>query len=149
MKSKHLSLCLLLPVAACATPVTHNTPSGKAEVTIVGTSQDAVSSLLSERIADDCVNLEQEDNKVVCEMPFQNEFAKMMFSSSYSQEPVGRITYNLIKVHHGIRVVADCAIVSNPNSRFENKHDCNQNQETNTIQARLNLLRNDLERKKK
>lgn len=150
MRNKILLICMLImtaALAACTTPVQHATPSGKVEATIHGASKSAV----KDRITDGMINkgytvTKSDDTVIAFDRPVDNPFAAAFFGSRYDSTPNARVTYNLIQVKGAVRVVADCVIVTNPGSAFEQKTSANNNVGTADIQNWLNIVKKDLEK---
>lgn len=87
-----------------------------------------------------------DDMVIAFDRPVDNPFAQMFLGSQYDATPNARITYNLIKTKGAVRVIADCAVITNPGSGFERKTDANTNGETANVQGWLNSIKNDLEK---
>ncbi len=146
MKTKLLLLCLL-PLAACATPVQHNTASGKPEVIIKNVTKQEASDTLSNKLFDVCPNIVTADaNKIVCEAPITDTMQQFLLHTDYDHQPIHRITFNFIKVNKkDVRVVADIAGVSNPNSAFERRHDMSRSQGSQQVQQMLYKMKGYME----
>ena len=150
MKTKILAL-LLLPflLAACATPITHNTPSGRPEVTISGVKK----SVVRERLTDEMLNkgytiAQSGDSLIVFEHAIDNAMVAFMFSTKFNSTPIARISYSLSETKKGIRIIADCNAVSNPGSGFEQKTSLNNNRDTMAVQNFLTTLQTSMKSKK-
>ena len=150
MKIKFLIL-LLLPflLTACATPVIHDSPSGKPEVTISGTTKDAIKDRLTdEMLSRNYTILQSADSMIVFERPIEDAMAAYMFSTKLSSTPTTRIAYNLASTKQGIRVIADCSAVSNPGTGFERKTNMNSHPDSMRVQSILYSMKNTMKRKK-
>ncbi|MFN3827809.1 MAG: hypothetical protein ACK4NR_09325 [Micavibrio sp.] len=134
-------------LAGCATPIQHNTPSGKVEVTIKGTSKSTV----KDRITDSMINrgysvTKSDDTVISFDRPVDSPMAAVFFGSRYDSTPNARVAYNIIQTKGAVRVVADCSIVTNPGSAFEKKTNMNNNAATADIQSWLNEIKINLEK---
>jgi len=141
-------LVCVIALAGCATPVKHATMSGKPEVTIHGASKSSV----KERLVSEMVNRGYTPNKaddtiLSFDRPITDAMASMFLGSGYDSQPNARIVYTLVKNKDAVRVIADCAVITNPHSAFERRSDMNQAQETTKIQAMLDSVKADLGRK--
>jgi hypothetical protein len=129
-------------LAGCVAPVTHATPSGKVEVSISGVSKAAI----RDRLTNDMINkgflvVRSDESLLVVDRPVDNPLAAALLGSRYDSTPNARITFNIIKVGAAVRVIADCAIITNPGSGFERRTDVNNNAETVKIQSWLDKLK--------
>lgn len=139
-----------LILAACATPVQHNTPSKKAEVTIHGVTRAQVRDFLTDGFATACPNLvKSEESQIVCEGPVTDSAAYVALYTRYDSDPIYRVTLNLIKVKGGVRVVSNYAGISNPGSAYERRNDWNNSPDTLKLQDALNKAKSKLEGNKK
>lgn len=118
-------IALCLAVAGCQT-VAHDTPSGRAEVTIAAAAPDKVKSAL--------VNIMINAN---------GRITKDTPSSNYAQ-PIERISFTLAQVGDATRVVADISFIANPGSAFEQRTAVNNNSDSAKIQEMLDRLKSDI-----
>ncbi len=140
-------LLVMLLVAGCATPVTHNTPSGKPEVTINGVDADTVAASVIDRMINRGYNVTNSNNRMlVFEKPLENTMAAALYGSRYDSQPNVRITYNINNYQNKTRVVASFAVVTNPGSSFERLTPANNNQDTVKYQDMLNEIKASLEK---
>ncbi len=150
MKTQFLTL-LILPffLSACATPVTHSTPSGKPEVTISGVSKSTVKDALTDMMMDNQYTLTtSSESMLIFDRPIENSAMAYMFSSKLNRNPTFRVSYNVASTKKGIRVIADYNAVSNPGSGYENKTSLIGHPNTKNIQYELNALKNEMEGQK-
>lgn len=142
-----LALTLPLMLTACATPVKHNTPSGKPEITINNVTKQEVSDTLANKLTNICPNMVKADtNQIVCEAPVTDALSHAMLYTRYDSEPIARMTFNFLKVNkRGVRVVFNYAGISNPNSAFERRNDWNGSRDTLQVQKMLNDMKTYME----
>lgn len=129
---KKVFLLLLFAVASCATPVQHNTPSGKPEVTIESSDTGEIKSQLVNRMIDRGYTITRDtDYLIAFDRPVDAAGGGLMvgllFGSRYDGTPNARISFTLSKMGDRVRVVADMRIVTNPGSAFERTTEVNQN----------------------
>lgn len=142
-----IPLLALIFLSACATPAQHNTPSKKVEVTIHGVQKTAV----KDRLTSDMVNrgylmTKSDDSLIAFDRAVDNFMVNALLSSRYDSTTNARVTYNLIQLDKDVRVIADCAVITNPGSAFEKRTDMNGNPDTYKIQAMLDSLKNMIEK---
>lgn len=139
---------MVVGLGACATPIQHATPSGKVEATIDGVSKSAVKDRITDQMLNKGYTVTKSDDTIIAfDRPVDNLMAAALFGSSYDSTPNARITFNLIQQKGAVRVVADCILVTNPGSAFEQKNSVNNNAETAKVQNWLNDIKSDLEKK--
>jgi uncharacterized protein YceK len=146
---RNLILLFLMPLVltGCATPITHDTPSGKVEVTINGVQKSAVKDELINGMVNKGYTVTRSDDALlVFDRPIQNSAAAFMFSSDFSANPTTRTSYNLIQTGKSVRVVADFAAITNPGSGFEKRTDLNAIPETRLMQDFLTGIKMKMEK---
>lgn len=150
MRRNIFNFCILLitlGLAACATPIKHDTASGKVEATIKGASKATVKDRLTDAMINKGYSVTKSDDTVISfDRPVDNPMAAMFFGSRYDSTPNARVTFNLISKKGMVRVVADCQLITNPGSAFEQKTNVNNNAETANIQGWLNGIKSELEK---
>lgn len=151
MRRKILTMIAIMMMAgltACATPVKHDTPSGKAEATIRGTSATTVKNRLTDLMLNKGYTVTRSDDLVVAfDKPIDNALAAAFLGSKYDSTPNARISYNLIQSKGAVRVVADCMAITNPGSAHERKTSFNDHADTLNVQRWLNDIKASLEKK--
>lgn len=151
MRSAIFALCVaaMTMLSACATPVQHNTPSGKVEATIRGTSKATVKDRITDQMINKGYSVTRSDDSVITfDRPVDDVMASVLLGSRYDGTPNARIIFNLIQTKGAVRVVVDCMAVTNPGSSFERKTPLNNTPETARIQDWLNNIKTSLEKKK-
>ena len=145
MLSRSLGI-LLFALAGCATPVTHATPSGRVETTIEGVGPEQVKSALVNAMLNRGFSLSRDSAfQVAFDKPVDNVFAQVLLGSQYNVIPSARVSYTLAQIDKATRVIADLAIITNPNSPFEQRTDMNASADSNNIQDLLDTLKRRLE----
>lgn len=129
-------------LAGCATPVVHQTASGKPEVTIDTENVIGVKEALVSRMINRRYNLiSDSDYQLVFDRPIENFLAGALLGSRYDSTPNARITYTLAVGTDSVRIVADLAIITNPGSAFERRMEMNSVKDSMEFQEMLNQLR--------
>lgn len=152
VKPLHIICILLLCIfgvfmSGCATPVIHNTPSGRPEVTINRTTRNEVGAQLTNEMLNRGYNItKQTDYMLAFDRPVDNIFAAALLGSRYDSTPNARITYTLTDMNNETRVVADIKIVTNPGSAFERLTNLTHGQDSIKIQELLNQIKYRLEK---
>ncbi|MHA1355493.1 MAG: hypothetical protein ACTSR1_10005 [Candidatus Heimdallarchaeota archaeon] len=132
--------------AACATPVKHNTPSGRPEITISGKVGKQVQAEIMNLMLNNGYNVKSStDTLLVFERPIKNVMAAALLGSRYDSTPAARISFNIIEMGASTRVVASFAAVTNPGSAFERITPMNNNADTVNYQMRLNEIKQSIE----
>ena len=130
-----------LTVAACVEPVEHSTASGKPEVLIDTQDTSAVKSEIVSYMINSGYSVTTNDEFTIAfDRPVDNAFAAVLLGSSYDSTPNARITYTIIEVNNGTRVIADSAIITNPGSAFERRTPMNNSQDSKRIQELLTQI---------
>ncbi|NLH39902.1 MAG: hypothetical protein GX445_07565 [Elusimicrobia bacterium] len=116
-------LCALL--TGCATaPVKLNTPSGRPEVTIFGSTKKKISNTIINRELSKGWDLKsQADSLLVFTRKNTELGTQLLFGSRYDSVPESRITFTLVEIEDAIRVLLKGEIVTNPGSTFERIED--------------------------
>ena len=139
-------IIICLGLAACAATVTHQTASGKPEVTIMTTEISAVKGLLVSEMLNRGYSITSESgNLVAFDRPVDNAFAAALLGSQYDRTPNARVTYSIAPLGSSTRVIADLAIITNPGSAFERRTDMNSNQDSLMFQDLLDFVAIELE----
>jgi len=139
-------LMITFVLGACATPVKHNTPSGRPEVVIskkVGKQVQA--EIMNLMLNNRCNVKSSTDNLLVFERPIENVLAAALLGSKYDSTPAARITFNIIEMVDSTRVVASFAAITNPGSAFERITPMDNNADTANYQMRLNEIKQRIE----
>src|SRR5690242_1643469 len=88
---KRIALLALLGLSACATPVVHNTPSGKAETTLDSTP-DMIKPLLVNAMTNGGFTITKDTNYLMSfDHPVTNVMAAMLLGSRYDAIPNERV----------------------------------------------------------
>lgn len=148
MKPKTLSISIISAVAlvGCATPVRHDTPSGRPEVTIRGNLAKPVQGEITNAMLNRGYNVKSSaETLLVFERPIDNAMACVLLGSQYDSTPAARVTYSIVESMDTTRVVASFAAVTNPGSAFERVTPLNNNPDTAEYQALLNDIKARLE----
>lgn len=147
MKTQLLTLCLLLPLAGCATPVTHATQSGKPEATIRG-SESRVRKELTNLMMDSGYRVtKSDDTTIVFEKPITNTMAQFALASRYDHQPVERSSFTIIDQGKTVRLIGDLAGITNPGSAFERRTDFNRGADSMITQAQIDVVKDEVEGK--
>ena len=137
---------LLFALGGCATLVTHATPSGRVETTIEGVGPEQIKSALVNVMLNRGYSLSHDAAfQIAFDKPVNNVFAQVLLGSQYNVIPNTRVSYTLAQVGNATRVIADLAIITNPNSPFEQRTDMNASAASNLIQDLLDSLKRRLE----
>jgi hypothetical protein len=144
---QYLSMVLITAhFVGCATPVVHNTPSGRPEITVSGKVGKRASAEITNLMVNRGYNVKvSSDTLIVFEKPIESTMAAVLLGSRYDSTPAARITYNIIETEATTRVIASFAAVTNPGSAFERITPMNNIQDTDTYQMRLNEIKAKLE----
>ena len=137
-----LCFAALVLVAGCATPIQHQTASGKPEVTIDTGNVTAVKEALVARMVNNGWNLVRDsDYLMVFERPVDSVWMAALLGSRYDGTPNARTSYTFAVGGRTVRIVADLAVITNPGSAYERRTDFNQSQPSLDLQRMLNQLR--------
>ena len=141
-----MMVVFLMLLISCATPVQHNTQSGRPEVTISGKVGEQVIAEISNLMINNGYNVKSSSNSLlVFEKPIEKFMASVLLGSNYDGTPYARITASVIESPSNTRVVLTFAAVTNPGSAFERITPMNQSQDTIAYQNRLNEIKSRLE----
>ncbi len=114
------SAIVVLGLASCATWQGFNTPTGQSGVTIRGVTKQQVSDVLQERLFNRGWKIETvNDRTVIASKQRRNNATGSQIGSRSDSVTDGRVTYNLLDVKGGIRVVAKLEIIMNPGTESE------------------------------
>lgn len=132
----------LVFLSACATPVNHDTASGRPEVSIPGNVTDQVSSMITDRMINDGYNMTSSSKfLLVFEKPTESIAAALMFGSQYDSTPAARVSYTITESQEATRVVASLILVTNPGSAFEKKRFMDRSVDSVKFQKMLESIR--------
>lgn len=125
----------------CAAPVTHNTPSGKAETT-VGMTPEQVKPILVNLFTNSGFNITKESQfQIAFDHPITNFTTAALLGSRYDTTPNERVTFTLAPIGPDTtRVVGDVSFVTNPGSAFERITPANNNADSGNLQKTLDQL---------
>ncbi len=136
----------VLMLTGCAEAVAVNTPSGKAEVTVEGVSPDQVKPFLVNEMLNRKYTISHDAPYLIgFDRPTDNVLVSALVGTSYEATPNVRVSYTLVPVGHDTRVVADLAIIGNPGSAFERRHDINGGVDTPKYQIILDHIKMEAE----
>ncbi len=134
-------------LAGCGTPVNHATISGKPEVSISGTTPDAVkAAIINEMINRQYRISKDTPYEIAFDKPTDNAAAILLLGSKYDAVPNVRASYYITSTPPTVRVVADLAVITNAGSGFERRTDVNGNEDTLKIQMQLDGIKASLEK---
>ena len=144
--AKVFILLSALLAMGCADQVTHQTPSGKPEVTIAGRVGDQARALIAGRMVDAGYNMRSgSDSMLVFDKPNSTVMAAVLFGSRYAGTPNARITYTVIEAGAVTRVVASLAMITNPGSAFERASPMDASPDSQGVQNLLFEIKRTLE----
>lgn len=111
-----VSIALLcLCVGACASPVLHQTASGKVEVTIENSAQEPVKSELVNVMINRGYAINRDSPfQIVFDKPVMNVLAAALLGSRYNSTPDARLSFTITQAGTSVRVIGDLAIITNP-----------------------------------
>lgn len=132
---------MLLPgLAACANHA-QQTPSGRPERFFAGKQPDAVRAALVASLVNRGYSITRESQSLVsAQRETTSLAANVLLGSQYDPTVDARITYTLVSVNGGTRVVADLAFVTNAGSAFERVTDMRNSAASGEVQAILNAV---------
>ena len=134
-------LMIIVALSACVTPVPYNTASGKMEMTFSGLEANKIKPLLINDMVNQGYTITQSTDYLVSfDRPLNDHLSGILFGSHYNGTPNERITYTIVPVNNGTRVIADLKIVTNPNSVHERITDMNRSQESLRVQGYLTMI---------
>lgn len=144
---RYVSMVILVAiVAGCATPMIHNTPSGRPEITVGNKAGKRVLAEITNLMVNKGYNVKSSsDSLIIFEKPIEGTMAAMLLGSRYDSTPAARITYNIIETETTTRVIASFAAITNPGSAFERITPMNNNPDTAGYQMHLNEIKEKLE----
>lgn len=148
MRKIHFSIILVLAalLSSCATPVQHNTASGKPEVNIRGQVAKQAKGKLINQMINKGYNIKSESNSlVVFEKAMENFMAGVLLGSRYDTTPNARISATIVENSTCTRIILNFAAVTNPGSAFEKVTQMNQVKDTMLYQDILNQIKVELE----
>ncbi|MBW1953568.1 MAG: hypothetical protein JRI66_10875 [Deltaproteobacteria bacterium] len=115
--------CLLLFIAACA-PTLMNTPTGGPEAFFQNASrEEVINALTDEMIMQGYQTKSITDYTLVFGKEEKSGAGQIFYGSRFNPFPEQRVTYTLLKLPEGIRVVATVKLVTNPGSGYEKATD--------------------------
>jgi hypothetical protein len=146
LKKPSISVIALIAIVGCATPIRHDTPSGRPEVTVRGNLAKPIHREITNAMLNRGYNVKSStETLLVFERPLDNAMASVLLGSQYDSTPAARITYSIVESMDWTRVVASFAAVTNPGSAFERITPLNNNPDTAEYQALLNEIKVRLE----
>jgi hypothetical protein len=138
----------VLALVGCAAPAAMDTPSGKAEVTIEGVSPEQVKPLLVNEMLNRKYTISHDSPYLLgFDKPTDSILVSALVGTGYDSTPNVRVSYTLAQIGHETRVIADLAVIGNPGSAFEQRHDLNGGVDTPKYQAVLDRIKTELEAK--
>lgn len=139
-------LLIIFVLSACATPVKHNTASGRPEIVISGkVGKQAWAEIMNLMLNNGYNVTTSTDSLLVFEKPIDNIMASLVLGSQYDRTPAARVTINIIEMVNSTRVVSSFAVVTNPGSAFERITPMNNNPDTASYQMRLKEIKQRIE----
>lgn len=130
-----------LALSGCATPVTHNTASGRPEATFQKSLVDTHNVILNASINRGYQITRDSPNLIVADRPSKNAIANMMLGSQANPIVNARLTFTMIStMPNQTRVVVDMAAITNPGTGFESSLAGNDGADSNVIQSWLTGL---------
>ena len=140
-------ICTLLAGCAIA-PVRLNTLSGRPEVTISGvTKKKIVDAVVNRELSKGWDLKSQTDSLLVFTKKDTSFGAKLLFGSKYDTVPENRLTFTMVEVEAGVRVLVKGEIITNPGSAFERVEDMTaaNAKHAETFQATLEEIKTEVE----
>lgn len=133
-------LAVVLALYGCATPVIHDTASGRTE-TIFRKDLTATHAALLNGLVNRGYQITKDSpNLIVAERPLKGG-AAFLLGSQMNPIPVGRMSFTIIPSSAAdTRVVVDMAAVTNPGTGFEQLTPANGSADSTAIQAWLSGL---------
>jgi hypothetical protein len=140
-----LVLAFMSTALITCTSVTHETPSGRAEVTIPNTTVDRVKSYLVSIMTNKGYRITKDSQfQISFDKPSENIALNVLLGSKYDSTPNMRVSYDIAALPNGIRVISDLAVITNPGSAFERRTEVNEGPASAEVQAILTLLEPEL-----
>jgi len=143
---KHtLTCCAILSLASllvgCETTTTHNTPSGRPEVTVSNAqAPDLIAQFTNELINRGYTIADTSPQQTTFEKPATTLAAQIAYGSTYNPTPNARITLDQVQLSDTTRILLSFSIVTNPGSAHERITALNNSPETVQYQELLNQL---------
>ncbi len=132
----------ILMMTGCATPVFHNTPSGKPEVTIYRANVAKIKTTIINKMIDAGMLVSKTDDLMLTfEKPLKDKSLMMIVGERPDTGHNARITFNLIQLSGAVRVVADSAVIYQAGTAWERRADFNNHQDSVQVQEWLNGLK--------
>jgi hypothetical protein len=141
MRYRFLAAFAAIAVGACATPVTHQTASGKVEVTVTGAQEPVKAELVNVMVNRGYTINRDSPFQIVFEKPIMNGLAAALLGSRYNSTPDARVSFTITQNGQATRIVGDLAVITNPGSGFEMRTDFNNSQDSAQIQLMLDGIR--------
>lgn len=139
MRRLHIALCFLL--LGCATPVQHDTASGRVETVFAKSLEATHAAVLNGLVNRHYAITRDSANLIVADRPSTNGTANVLFGTGFNPIVNARLTFTMISPQPDqTRVVVDMAMVQNPGSGFERLTPGNNSQDSTDIQTWLNSL---------
>lgn len=119
MKMPALMCAGIVILSGCAAPQPLATASGRAEVTVKAPKARIQGALTSVLINAGATVKQVTEFCVVGGKRTDSVGKSLFFGSKYDSIPEDRIRFDIIDLPEGVRVVATCMVVTNPDSGFE------------------------------
>ncbi len=140
MRALLLAISLALLVGACGAPSKLQTASGRPEVSIPGTTVDAVKAEIVRAMASGGYRIVRDSQyEIAFDRPAQGPAAVLM-GSRYDPVPMSRMSFSFAPMGSSVLVTGDASIVTNPGSGFEQRVDSNGGPDGTQLQEALNQL---------
>lgn len=141
------ALVTVAVLAACATPVHHNTPSGKIEVMFAGFAPAVVKPAIAAQMINRGYNITRDtEYLMVFDKPITNGMAAALLGSRYDGTPNARVSVTMLYADGDTRVIGDLAVITNPGSAFERRMDVNNSKDSLVIWEAISAARTSLGR---
>lgn len=139
MRAVHIALCFSL--LGCATPVQHDTASGRVETVFRKSLEQTHAAVLNGLVNRHYSITRDSGNLIVADRPSTSVGTNMLFGTGFNPVVNARLTFTMISPQPDeTRVVVDMAMVQNPGSGFERLTPGNNSQDSTDIQNWLNSL---------
>lgn len=130
----------LFALSACATPVTHNTASGRAETVFHG-APDVTKGKIITMMVNHGFSISKDTSYLVAfDKPTSNIAVSVMLGSNLDPTVNVRATFTMVPLDTNTRVVLDYSYVTNPGSAFEKITPSNGNVDTGQIQIAMDKI---------
>lgn len=135
-----LFLIVALSLAGCGAPSKLQTASGKPEVSIPGTTVDAVKPEIVRTMTAEGYRITRDTQyEMAFDRPAQGAAAVLM-GSRYDGVPNSRISFSFAPTGNSVLVTGDAAVITNPGSAFERRTDMNGGPDGTAVQSILDQI---------